>query len=52
MEGVEGFKKAGNNQKIEIKLPQRSEELFLAWDVFGDDGPKHDFNMNDEDKNS
>lgn len=36
--GVDGFKLSGNNKKMEIKLPQRSEEFFLAWDVFDYDG--------------
>ena len=38
MEGVEGFKMVGTNKKLEIKNTHRSEELFLAWDVFDYDG--------------
>ena len=36
-EGVEGFKMAGNNKKMEIKRPMRSEEAFMAWDIFDND---------------
>jgi hypothetical protein len=36
MEGVEGFKLCGSNAKMEIKLPTRSEDFFLAYDIFDD----------------
>ena len=38
MEGVEGFKIVGNQKKMEIKNPNRTQDLFNALDVFEDNG--------------
>ena len=38
MEGVEGGKMVGNNKKLEIKNPARTQDLFNALDIVDDEG--------------
>ena len=45
-EGVEGFKMVGNAKKLEIKNPQRTQDLFNAMDIVEDDGIEFKKKMN------
>jgi hypothetical protein len=46
MEGVEGFKMVGNDKKLEIKNPTRTQDLFNALDIVDDEGQDFKKKMN------
>ena len=46
MEGVEGFKMVGNQKKLEIKNPMRTQDLFNALDISEDDAVEFRKKMN------